>query len=108
MKNHIQRALTAKRGSKYVDFKSSLDFAEPHTWCEIVKDMIAMANSGGGILVIGLDNKGSPTRFDPTPVLELDGAAVIDQIEKYTGVALRRFQDFGRREGRQSPRGNPR
>ena len=87
----MQKALTARRESKYVDFKSSLDFAEPHAWCEIIKDMIAMANSGGGVLVIGLDNKGSPSGFDPTPVLELDEAVVIDQIEKYTGE---HFDDF--------------
>ena len=91
MKKNIQRALAAKRESKCVDFKSSLDFTEPHGWCEIIKDMIAMANSGGGFLVIGLDNKGSPTGFDPTPIFELDDADVTNQIEKYTGE---HFDDF--------------
>jgi len=86
MKDHIKRALNAKRESKYVDFKGSLDFGETHTWCEVVKDIVAMANSGGGVILIGLDNKGVPTRFDPTPILELDQAVVIDQIHKYTGV----------------------
>ena len=69
MKDLIQRALTAKRESKYVDFKASLNFSEPQAWSEIVKDIIAMANSGGGVLLIGLDNKGNPTGFDPTLVL---------------------------------------
>jgi len=86
MKDHIQRALTARRESKYVDFKGSLDFGESHTWCEVVKDIVAMANSGGGVLLIGADNKGIPTGFDPTPILGLDQAVVIDQIHKYTGV----------------------
>ena len=91
MKDHIQRALTAKRESKYVDFKRHLDFGESHTWCEIVKDIVAMANSGGGVLLIGVDNKGTPTGFDPKPILELDQAVVIDQIHKYTNVQFDRF-----------------
>jgi len=91
MKNNIQRALTAKRESKYVDFKARLDFSEPHAWCEIVKDIIAMANTGGGVLLIGLDNKGNPTDFDPTQVLDVDEAVVADQIHKYTGVHFDAF-----------------
>ena len=91
MKNHIQRALAAKRESKYVDFKASLDFSEPHAWCEIVKDIIAMANSDGGVLLIGLDNRGNPTGFDPTHVLDVDEAEVTDQIQKYTGVQFDTF-----------------
>jgi len=91
MKDHIQRALSAKRESKYVDFKGSLNFSEPQARCEIVKDIIAMANSGGGVLLIGLDNKGNPTGFDPTPVLDVDEAVVIDHIAKYTGVQFGSF-----------------
>jgi hypothetical protein len=86
MKDHIERALTAKRESKYVDFKGSLDFGKSHTWCEVVKDIVAMANSGGGVLLVGLDNKGVPTGFDPTPILELDPAEVSDKVHKYTGM----------------------
>ncbi|HDZ22692.1 hypothetical protein LCGC14_0454330 [marine sediment metagenome] len=91
MKDHIQRALAAKRESKYVDFKGELDLSEPHAWCEIVKDMVAMANSGGGVLLIGLDNKGKPTRWDPTSVLDVDEAVVTDRIHKYTGVQFDSF-----------------
>jgi len=91
MKSLIQRALVAKRESKYIDFKSKLDFSEPHSWCEIVKDIIAMANSGGGVLVIGLDDKGNPTGFDPAPVLDLDEAVVTDHIGKYTGMQFDAF-----------------
>jgi len=91
MKDHIQRGLAAKRESRYVDFKGELDLAEPGAWCEIVKDIIAMANSGGGVLLIGLDNSGAPTGFDPQPVLDVDDAVVTDQIQKYTGVHFAGF-----------------
>jgi hypothetical protein len=50
-----------------------------------------MANSGGGVLIIGLDNRGQPTGFDPTPILELDEADVTNRIEKYTGVQFDSF-----------------
>lgn len=91
MKDHLQRALAAKRESKYVDFKAELDFSEPHSWCEIVKDIVAMANSGGGVLLVGLNNKGVPTGFDPQAILDLDEAVVTDKIQKYTGVQFDRF-----------------
>ena len=91
MKNHLQRSLIAKRESKYIDFKVSLDWSKPGAWCEIVKDMIAMANSGGGVLLIGVDNKGTPTDFDPAPVLDVDEADVTNQILKYTGVQFDAF-----------------
>jgi len=91
MRDHIQRGLAAQRESKYIDFKGEIDFVEPGAWCEIVKDIVAMANSGGGVLLIGLDNKGATTGFDPQPILDLDEAVVTDKIEKYTGVQFDAF-----------------
>lgn len=86
MRSVLQRGLAATRESKRVDFKGSLDFTQPGTWCEILKDIVAMANSGGGVLLIGLDSRGVPSGFDPQPVLELDDAKIAEQIANYTGV----------------------
>jgi hypothetical protein len=91
MNEPLAKSLSAKRESRYVDFKGSLDLEEPHSWCEIIKDIIAMANSGGGVILIGLDNRGQPTGFDPTAILDLDPAIVTDKIRKYTGID---FDDF--------------
>ena len=82
----IKKGLSAKRESRYIDFKSSLDFNEPHTWCEIIKDIIAMANSGGGVILIGLNNNGTPSGFNPSQILILDTAIISDKIHKYTGI----------------------
>lgn len=82
----IQRALKAKRESKYIDFKESLDLSDSRGWCEVIKDIAAIANSGGGVILIGADNKGTPTGIDPTPILELDLAIIADKIYKYTNV----------------------
>ncbi|MHC4395066.1 MAG: RNA-binding domain-containing protein [Planctomycetota bacterium] len=87
----VERGLSAKRESKYIDFKSSLDFNESGSWCEIIKDIIAMANSGGGLILIGLNNNGTPSGFDSTPILNLDTALIADKIHKYTGT---HFDDF--------------
>lgn len=58
----------------------------PGAWCEIIKDIVAMANSGGGAIAVGLDNAGQPTGADVSQILALDPATIADQIHKYTGV----------------------
>ena len=50
-----------------------------------------MANSGGGVILVGLDNSGASSHADVTAVLNLDPAAITDQVHKYTGV---HFEDF--------------
>ncbi|HHT9153597.1 MAG TPA: AlbA family DNA-binding domain-containing protein, partial [Candidatus Hypogeohydataceae bacterium YC40] len=81
----LKRALSANRESKYLDFKESFDPTKPEGWCEIVKDIVSMANSGGGMIAIGVKNNGSPPQGDISTVLSLDPAQVTDKIAKYTG-----------------------
>jgi hypothetical protein len=99
MTEFFHRALTAKRESKHCDFKGACDLAFPGTWCEIVKDIVAMANSGGGVIVIGLDNSGHPTGADVSAVLALDQAVIADQIHKYTGVHFANVEVVGKSKG---------
>lgn len=87
----LERAKTAKRESKYVDFKEKFDINSSQDWCEIIKDIVAMANSGGGAILIGVKNDGTPSGFDVTPVINLDLAQMTDKIAKYTGE---QFADF--------------
>jgi len=54
----IQKALTAKRESKHVEFKQGFDPGSAREWCELIKDLAAIGNSGGGIIVFGLDIAG--------------------------------------------------
>jgi len=60
-------------------------------WCELVKDIVAMANSGGGALVIGIRDDGKPSGADCTALLAFDPAKVVDKIASYTGE---QFADF--------------
>lgn len=87
----IDRALQAARESKRVEFKEKLDVFSAGEWCELIKDIAAMANSGGGIIVVGLKNDGSPSRADVRALLDYDSAKIVDKIASYTG---RQFDEF--------------
>src|SRR5262245_57026612 len=67
-----------------LDFKSSFDTSAPQDWCELIKDIVAMANSGGGIIVIGVNDDGTPATADLKEVTALDAAIIVDKIKKYT------------------------
>ncbi len=77
--------------AKHIDFKSKLDFNLQQDRCEIVKDIVAMANSGGGHILIGVNDNGTLSQFDITPILALDPAKLTDQIARYT---QEQFSDF--------------
>jgi predicted HTH transcriptional regulator len=74
------------------DFKSVFDPSALHDWCELIKDIVAMANSGGGLIVFGVNDDGSPVEtVDLKQILSLDPATIVDKIEKYTD---HNFADF--------------
>jgi len=81
----VSRACVAKKESKHLDFKSSFDVTSAEAWCEIIKDIIAFANSGGGVIVFGVENDGSSNGCDPQPILACDLADITNRIAKYTG-----------------------
>ena len=60
----IKQATIAKRESKYLEFKECFDINSAQDWCEIIKDIVAIANSGGGILVFGAKSDGTPVNYD--------------------------------------------
>ena len=88
----IERAKRAKRESKYIEFKGSFDPLLPGQWCEILKDIVAIANSGGGVIAFGLDSHGNPTGHDVGPLLSLDPSIMIDKIHSYTGQYFSGFE----------------
>lgn len=84
-RTHIERAAQAKRESKNLDFKDRFDPSNKGEWLELLKDFVAMANSGGGVVVVGVRNNGSPSGADVSAVLELDPATIADKVHQYTG-----------------------
>lgn len=82
----------------HIDFKSRFDPDAPRDWCEIIKDIVAMHNSEGGVVVFGLDSFGCDAGDAAGLVRPVDPAHVIDKVRKYTGQVLRAFriEDFER------------
>jgi hypothetical protein len=67
-----------------LDFKGSFDPSALQAWCELIKDMVAMANSGGGVILVGVNDDGSPAVTDIEVVVAVDPAKIADKIKKYT------------------------
>lgn len=80
-----------------LDFKAAFDPAVPQDWCELIKDIVAMANSGGGVVVFGVNDDGTPSSGDLKPIQTLDPAMIADKIGKYTD---QHFAGFALSEGR--------
>jgi len=81
----LERAENAKRESKTLDFKSEFDVTSTPEWCEIIKDIVAFSNSGGGVIVFGVNNDGTNSKGDISTILSLDMADITNKIEAYTG-----------------------
>lgn len=60
-------------------------------WAEIVKDIVAIANTNGGVIIFGLDDQGQCSGHDVSALESFDSAKVTDQINKYTNI---QFADF--------------
>jgi hypothetical protein len=84
-KKIVEKAEVATSESKHVDFKARFDPSSTEAWCGIIKDIVAMANSGGGILVFGVENDGKSSNIDPKPILAYDSANITNKVERYTG-----------------------
>jgi hypothetical protein len=69
-----------------LDLKREFDPASNGEWCELIKDIAAMANSGGGRIIIGVDDDGTPSGFAPDKVLATDPADFGNKVFSYTGV----------------------
>ncbi len=81
----LERAENAKRESKYLDFKREFDSASTAAWCELIKDVVAFANSGGGVIVVGVNNDGTSSGADVSAILGLDVADITNKVFSYTG-----------------------
>lgn len=88
MTDPVALALTLSAESEDVDFKREFDPTSAGEWCELVKDIVAMANSGGGTIVIGLESDGSLASAPPIAAMGLDQATVVDKVAKYTATNL--------------------
>jgi hypothetical protein len=61
-------------------------------WIELLKDIAAMANSGGGVIVVGVMNDGAASKADVEPVLKIDPGVFTDKLFAYTGDHFSAFE----------------
>jgi hypothetical protein len=78
----LAAALQARKESRHVEFVASLP-----PWPELLKDVAAMANSGGGAIVIGRNRDGSDSGSDA----HVDRS---EMIEAFTPFVGERFDGF--------------
>jgi hypothetical protein len=86
------RAKVAVQENRYVDFKRQIDVVDPQCKCEIVKDVVAMANSGGGIIVAGVEDDGRPSTVALGGHFNLDPADLTTAINNYTNCQFSNFE----------------
>lgn len=84
----LDRALAAKRESKSVEFKEKFDTSLLQDWCEVIKDIVAIANSGGGLILVGVDDRGCSLNSSNASLLSLDPATMADKIFSYTSTSF--------------------
>jgi hypothetical protein len=95
-----ERVAAAQRESRTLDFKERFDPNETSECIELIKDIIAMANSGGGLIVIGICDNGKASSANVQPVLDFDPAKLADKIQSYTGVHFVDFEISEAKRGR--------
>lgn len=81
----LNKAITATSETADVDYKLLWDHTQLADCVEVIKDIIAMANSGGGVIVIGADDNGNPVN-PYNPATKCDPAYLNDKVARYTGI----------------------
>jgi Putative DNA-binding domain/EC042_2821-lke REase len=75
-----------------LDFKSKFEVADASDWLEIIKDIAAFANSGGGTILIGINDDGTPSGADVAGALAIDPADLTNRTYKYTSTHFHGFE----------------
>ena len=75
-----------------IDFKMKLDPNNKGDWCELIKDVIAIANSGGGALLVGVNDDGTKSSYDHNDFLSFDTAKIADKISSYIDIDYTDFE----------------
>jgi hypothetical protein len=79
-----------------VEFKAEFDVTSKQDWCELIKDIVAIANTGGGLILFGVRNNGSVVGGNVDLILAIDPADLANKIHSYTE---QQFSGFALAEG---------
>lgn len=81
----LEEILAARAECDEVDFKLDVDPDEQRDRCELLKDIVAIGNHGGGAILIGVQDDGSTAGASGAACQRLDPAEIGDQIRRHTG-----------------------
>jgi len=98
--DEVAAALGATRVSQRVALWPELKPATPGIWVELAKDVAALANSGGGVIVFGVDRDGSLSGWNPEHLLQVGMARIRRELGAFLGSQLDLTVAPGRRNGR--------
>lgn len=82
---------TATAETACIEFKSRFDPSSRQDWCKLIKHLLALANSGGGCVVFGLNSDGSDAGVHPIGFEGVDPATVTNGVSAFLS---RPFQAF--------------
>ena len=86
-------AESAQSEDDRVEFKSTFCPEKKSAfWAEIVKDIVAMANTAGGVVIFGKNDDGTNSDDDCLGLIGFDPAKITDQIAKWTGMQFSQFK----------------
>lgn len=78
-------ALEATRESRSIEFKDRCNSETPGEWIELLKDLVAISNSGGGVILVGVSDDGSTSGWNTQELLTIDQADLVNVSSKYVG-----------------------
>ena len=84
----LARLIARDQESKDVEFKGSMawDESDKRACCEIVKDILAMANTGGGAIIVGVEE-----HTDRVPRYAVEGGLTEAQLSSFEATRLNNF-----------------
>lgn len=88
----LDEALELTAETADVDFKSHFEPTSAGEMLEVVKDIVAIANNGGGHIIFGLDDSGTPIALEERALKAVDPADFGDKIFKYCDTHFGLFE----------------
>lgn len=88
-----EELITRKRESAKLDYKATYDPQRTRDVVELAKDVVAMANTAGGYMVIGVDDAGEEIGLSEDEAARMDEATLRAQVGGFIGTALELFVD---------------
>jgi predicted HTH transcriptional regulator len=89
----IDELLTRKRESAKLDYKREWDPQRNREVLELTKDLVSMANTAGGYVVIGMGDGGEEVGLSVAQLDKLDEATLRAQVQSFIGTPLELFLD---------------